>query len=182
MADPPPQHFIPRPAEFDALIQRLMADGINNVAITAALRGAGGYGKTTLAKAICHDERIQQAFDDGVLWITLGEKVENPIQHINDLILILSGKKFDSATLDGAITKLRELLEARDILMVIDDVWHRSDLKPFLEGGSRCARLITTRNDDVLPPQVLKIKVEAMQTNEARQLLGAGLPDGQDAD
>ena len=43
------------------------------VAITAALKGAGGYGKTTLAQALCHDQRIRDVFDDGILWVTLGE-------------------------------------------------------------------------------------------------------------
>jgi hypothetical protein len=38
------------------------------VAITAALRGAGGYGKTALAKALAHDPDIQDAYFDGILW------------------------------------------------------------------------------------------------------------------
>jgi len=37
------------------------------VAITAALSGAGGYGKTLMATAICHDRRIRSAFKDGIL-------------------------------------------------------------------------------------------------------------------
>jgi hypothetical protein len=50
------------------------------VAISAALRGAGGYGKTTLARALIHDVRVRGAFDDGILWITLGEKPSgNPL-------------------------------------------------------------------------------------------------------
>ena len=44
------------------------------VAITTALHGAGGYGKTTLATALCHDERVIEAFDDGMLWTSLGQK------------------------------------------------------------------------------------------------------------
>jgi len=40
-----------------------------------------------------------------------------------------------------------------------------SDLKPFLQGGKRCARLITTRNSEVLPSDAQKINVDA--TNPA---------------
>ena len=40
---------------------------------TVALRGPGGFGKTTMAAAICHDERVIEAFDDGILWVTLGQ-------------------------------------------------------------------------------------------------------------
>jgi hypothetical protein len=56
MASEPPSDFVHRPKEFDALKRRLLnAKGDSVTAITAALRGAGGYGKTTLAKALPHD-------------------------------------------------------------------------------------------------------------------------------
>ena len=67
------------------------------LAITAALRGAGGYGKTTLAKALCHNLRVQEAFDDGILWVTLGEKAETLIGNIRDCIQALSGERPDFA-------------------------------------------------------------------------------------
>jgi len=35
--------------------------------VSAALRGSGGFGKTTLAAAVCHDERIIDAYADGIL-------------------------------------------------------------------------------------------------------------------
>jgi len=38
------------------------------------LHGPGGFGKTTLAKDLCRDPEIQEAFDDGILWVTLGEQ------------------------------------------------------------------------------------------------------------
>jgi NB-ARC domain len=34
----------------------------------------GGFGKTVLAQALCHDEVVQQAFPDGVIWITIGKE------------------------------------------------------------------------------------------------------------
>lgn len=37
------------------------------LAVTAALSGTGGFGKTTLAAPLCHDEDIIQSFDDGIL-------------------------------------------------------------------------------------------------------------------
>ncbi len=36
-----------------------------------ALTGAGGFGKTTLARQVCHDRRIRAMFPDGILWVTL---------------------------------------------------------------------------------------------------------------
>ena len=34
----------------------------------------GGIGKTVLAQALCHDEVVQQAFPDGIVWITIGKE------------------------------------------------------------------------------------------------------------
>ena len=86
MAPEPPADFVDRPKEFDALKRQLLDSKGDAVAITAALRGAGGYGKTTLAKALAHDADIQDAFFDGVLWAELGEKPENLLSIISDLI------------------------------------------------------------------------------------------------
>jgi len=43
------------------------------VAITA-LQGMGGIGKTVLAQLICNDEVVQQAFPDGIIWVTAGKE------------------------------------------------------------------------------------------------------------
>jgi hypothetical protein len=58
MAQEPPADFVARPVEFGVLKRQLLNRKGDAVAITAALRGAGGYGKTTLAKALAHDADI----------------------------------------------------------------------------------------------------------------------------
>ena len=170
---------MPRPNEFDALIRKLLDEKREEpVAITAALRGAGGYGKTTMAQALCHDERIRQAFDDGILWVTLGEHPGNLVGKVEDLIYMLSHERPGFTGIDAAGARLAELLADRDILLVVDDVWDAMHLKPFLQGGKRCARLITTRNEDVLPANAQSLVVDAMQPDEAVQLLSFGLQTG----
>src|SRR6266568_5615503 len=179
MVEDLPTDFVPRPQEFEALIDRLLDQQREEpVAITAALRGAGGYGKTTMAKAICHDERIQQAFDDGILWVTLGEHPSNLVGKVEDLIYILNQERPGFTGIDAAGARLAELLAERDILLVVDDVWEAIHLKPFLQGGTRCARLITTRNEDVLPANARSQIVDAMHSGEAIQLLSFGLQTG----
>jgi hypothetical protein len=74
MAPEPPADFVQRPTEFNGLKKQLLDGRGDAVAITAALRGAGGYGKTTLAKALAHDAEIGEAYFDGVLLVELGEK------------------------------------------------------------------------------------------------------------
>ncbi len=173
--------FIPRPEEFDQIVALLLDQKREEpVAITAALRGAGGYGKTTLARAICHDERVQNAFDDGILWVTLGENPGDMTTRVEELIHQLSGDRPGFTNLEAAIMRLKELLEDRDLLLVIDDLWNNAHLRPFTQGGPRCARLITTRNLDTLPGGVHKVKVDAMKQNEAVALLGAGFENRAD--
>ncbi|HSE15935.1 MAG TPA: TIR domain-containing protein [Pyrinomonadaceae bacterium] len=176
MVEDLPEGFVERPGEFDQLLKLLIDEHREEpVAITAALRGAGGYGKTTLAKAMCHDEEIQDAFDDGVLWVTLGENPGDLTGKVEDLIYTLGNERPGFTALDAAVNRLKELLADRDILIVIDDVWVRAHLNPFIQGGPRCARLITTRNFDTLPAGAARVRVDAMQQDEATALLAAGL-------
>jgi len=69
-----PEHFVPRSKEFEALVKAVLEIGSGkSVAITTALAGAGGFGKTTLATAFCYDKRVRKHFSDGILWVTLGQ-------------------------------------------------------------------------------------------------------------
>src|SRR5258707_3435837 len=151
MVEDLPADYVPRPQEFRALIDKLL-DQLREepIAITAALRGAGGYGKTTMARAICHDERMQQAFDDGILWVTLGENPGNLVGKVEDLIYLLSHERPGFTGIDAAGARLAELLAERDILLVVGDAWDGLQLKPFLQGGKPCALLVTTRNEAAL--------------------------------
>jgi hypothetical protein len=73
-------------------------------------------------------------------------------------------------------TALARALGDLRILLVIDDVWSRSNLDPFLRGGRYTTRLVTTRFDKELPDTALCQPVDAMQPGEALALLARGLP------
>jgi WD40 repeat protein len=177
MAPEPPPDFVLRPKEFDALKQRLLdAKGDAVTGITAALKGAGGYGKTTLAKALAHDPDIQDAFFDGILWAELGEKPERLLSILTDQIVLLTGERPGLETINAAAGKLGEAIGDRRILLIVDDAWREQDLRPFLQGGPNCVRLVTTRIDRVLPERAIRQPVDAMQVREALDLLSAGLP------
>ncbi len=181
MADRLPFDYVPRVRELAELKSGLLSQSGDPVAVTAALRGAGGYGKTTLARALCHDDDVQDAFHDGILWVTLGEAPGDLASRVEDLIVALTGQPSLLALLESRKSRMAELLADRAVLLVIDDVWNASHLQPFLLGGERCARLITTRNADALPRDVHEVLVHAMQDTEAVAMLRAGLPPGEDA-
>ena len=92
---------------------------------------------------------------------------------------MLTGERPGLETITAAAGKLGEALGDRRILMIVDDAWREQDLRPFLQGGPNCVRLVTTRIDSVLPQKALRQPVDAMQAGEALSLLSAGLPADQ---
>ena len=74
--------------------------------ITAALRGAGSYGKTTLTQGLCHDPDNQDTFRGGILWVTLGDKPANLVAKIEELIYLLCHERPGAISIDAAMTKL----------------------------------------------------------------------------
>ena len=176
MAPDFPEDFVQRPREFEQLISQLVEEKRETpIAITTALQGAGGYGKTTLAVALCHDDRVIGAFDDGILWVTLGQN-PNVLSELTKLYEALTGDQPDFVDEMQAELKLREKLENRNCLLVIDDVWQKARLEPFLQGGKQtCARLITTRRLDLVM-DTRRVQVDEMTLEESVALLAARLP------
>ncbi|HLZ63059.1 MAG TPA: NB-ARC domain-containing protein, partial [Ktedonosporobacter sp.] len=173
-----PKSYVPRPKAFDAIKQVLLKqEGSQTTAITTALRGAGGFGKTTLALALCHDPEIQAAFPDGILWVELGENPRSLREVLNGILHALEPSLSRSVTPEEAGENFRKVLAERECLLVIDDVWQPSALEPLLEGGPHCKRLVTTRNDQVLPEEAERLLVDAMERTEAIALLCQGLSD-----
>ncbi len=175
MAPDLPPNFVERPAEFTALRNHLLEPGPKNpIAIATALHGAGGFGKTTLATALCHDEDVIAAFYDGILWVTLG-RTPNLQAALTMLYDALAGQRAAFADEQAAAVALAEQLQDRTCLLVIDDVWDSAHLKPFFRGGKSCARLITTRNFRIAS-DFQAVKVDEMRATEAASLLSRGLP------
>jgi WD40 repeat protein len=177
MADALPIDFVERPQEFEPIIAALVSSAQETVAITAALKDAGGYGKTTLARAICHDHRVREKFNDGILWVTLGEKIteHDLINKVLDLVVILIDGRPTVVTLEAAKNELKEAVAERALLLVVDDVWQAGHALPFLNLGSKISALITTRDKGVLSEEADLYSVDAMKSNEAIELLQSGL-------
>jgi WD40 repeat protein len=174
-----PDGFIHR-REYDQVIEALCAENPHGsaVGITTALRGAGGFGKTALAQAVCQDKRVQKRYPDGILLTTMGEEVSESgrLSRLRDLIRWWTESDppvFER--IETASAFLRELLANRRVLLVVDDVWSELDLIPFQ--GMSSALLITTREKEILPSGSKKIDVDAMEIPEAVDLLRVGLPE-----
>lgn len=174
MAPPLTPSHVLRPREFAAL-RALLLDALTGdaVSVTATLAGAGGFGKTTLATSLCHDDGIVTAFDDGVLWATLGQS-PNLLGELTRLYASLTGERPGFVSVEDAAQALADKLEHKRCLIVVDDVWELAHLKPFMRGGPLCARLVTTRQAPVAA-EGRRISVDEMTSEEAVSLLAARL-------
>jgi WD40 repeat protein len=176
MAPDQREDFIERPQEFDALLTGLLdASRQNPLAITTALQGSGGFGKTTMAVALCHHDDVLNAFDDGILWATLGESPN--LQHeLTKLYAALTGERPAFVDVDDAAIQLAARLDDKNCLIVIDDAWDPNHVKPFLRGGRQCARLITTRRLPVVTEVgARRIYVNQMSEDQSVRMLTAAL-------
>ncbi len=173
------EDFVARPAEYARLKEAVLSAGSETaVALTTALRGAGGYGKTTLANYLCCDPDVRFEFADGILRVEIGKERNDVTGLIIDLIETLEpqGKRPGFQDVQTAAEYLARLIGEARLLLVIDDVWREAQLRPFLRGGPNCARLVTTRLPQVLPARHTPIVIDAMKDAEALRLIAVNLP------
>ncbi|MFG3323914.1 NB-ARC domain-containing protein [Streptomyces sp. NPDC048171] len=150
------------------------------VAITTSLEGAGGFGKSTLAAVVCASPRVRRHFRDRIFMVTIGRDVRGRAAvaaKVAEVTRFITGDPtaFDDPDLAGS--HLGRLLDQRPrTLLVLDDVWEAEQLAPFLRGGERCVRLVTTRVPAVLPPGSARVRVDQMSPAQARAVLTWQLP------
>ncbi|GAA2801938.1 NB-ARC domain-containing protein [Streptomyces showdoensis] len=150
------------------------------VALTTSLEGAGGFGKTVLARAVAASPRVQRRFRGRVYTVTIGRDVRGRAAIAAKVAEVTRFVTDDSTAFDDpglAGDHLGRLLARRPrTLLLIDDVWDAEQLDPFLRGGPRCVRLVTTRVPGVLPRGTERVPVDRMTPDQARAVLTRELP------
>jgi hypothetical protein len=178
------EDYVNRTGLVDAIVKLLVAPGHGAPSPKHAVRpialcGSAGIGKTTAAVATCGDKRVQHAFPDGVIWLTLGQE-PSVLRLLNEKINTLAGgsQPFASRTqmlatsIAEGTRQLAERVATRRVLIVIDDVWQASHLLPFLVGSSTCRILVTSRDTDVAKAAKAQVvETSVMTPGEARELL-----------
>ena len=174
----PEPWVVDRPAEVDQIVAALRRSA-GTVGITTAVHGAGGFGKTTVAKMVRADRRVLRRFRGRVYWVTLGRDVGKQALAglVNGLIgQVEPGRAATFTDARQAAEQLAAVLAAGPRrLVVLDDVWSEEQLAAFPVGG-RCARLVTTRIPSLAKGASVPVKVDQMSETQARALLSAGLP------
>ncbi|WP_330481489.1 NB-ARC domain-containing protein [Streptomyces sp. NBC_00724] len=186
LREPPPvkrvDDWVVGRAEADEVIAAVCSQAGGAVGITTALEGAGGFGKTTLAQIVCASHQVRQHFAERVYVVAMGRDVRlkaDIAKKVGEATRFITEDvtPFDDPDLAGAhLGRLLDQHSDHRFLLVIDDVWNEEQLSPFLMGGHRCVRLVTTRRPESLPPAAKRIRVDEMSTDQARKVLTWKLP------
>ncbi|KAL7219150.1 hypothetical protein ACSBR2_012262 [Camellia fascicularis] len=109
--------------------------------------GMGGLGKTTLAQMVFNDERVECHFEPKI-WVYVSQDFDVK-RVIEAIIKSVTGKICEASNLDYLQKKLREMLNGKRFLLVLDDVWDEDQdnwdgLKYLLACGSKGASIIVT--------------------------------------
>ncbi|XP_026409818.1 putative disease resistance protein RGA3 [Papaver somniferum] len=130
--------------------------------------GMGGIGKTTLAQMVYKDNLIKSFFDIRV-WVCVSDDF-NIKKILVKIIESVTSKKCDDISNDMVLfSKVREELNNKKYLLVLDDMWNEDaedwdKLKGLLSVGDHGSKvLITTRSNvvasvvrDITSPYILK--------------------------
>lgn len=184
----PEPWVVDRPSEIGQVVAALRArpkeadrlGGRRSVGITTSVHGAGGFGKTTVAKLVGSDRRVLRRFRGGVYWVTLGRDVRSPsalAAKITDLINTVDQARSVTFTdPQQAGQHLASLLASGPRrLLILDDVWYPEQEVVFQAAG-RCRRLITTRIPTLVTGRSVSVKVDQVSDEQARAILTIGLP------
>ncbi|KAE8653386.1 putative disease resistance protein RGA4 [Cucumis sativus] len=122
--------------------------------VVVAIIGMGGLGKTALAQSIYGHMKENKHFEL-TMWVCISEEFDVKVI-VEKIIESLTKKRPEpNLTLDTLQSMLREKIDGKKYLLVMDDVWNDErtkwiNLKKFLMGGAKGSRiLITTRTHQV---------------------------------
>ncbi|XP_058086485.1 putative disease resistance protein RGA3 [Magnolia sinica] len=143
-----------READKEKMVELLLdgSSGEEDVLVTAII-GMGGLGKTTLAQLAYNDERVEKHFEKR-MWVCVSDDFD--VRRVTKAIIQSSSMNgCDLLDLDPLQVRLREILDRKRFLLVLDDVWNENHerwakLRNPLRYGARGSRiLITTRSEKV---------------------------------
>ncbi|XP_073143379.1 putative disease resistance protein RGA4 [Henckelia pumila] len=132
--------------------------------------GVGGLGKTTLARMVFNDTKVDEHFDMKI-WVCVSDDfdLKTLIKAMIESATGKAGTCSDLTSLDALQCRLRELLNQKRFLLVLDDVWNDDQekwgkLKNAVAFGSKGATIVVTTR--------LKKVTDIMGTLPAHHLAG----------
>jgi len=166
-----PKHYVHRKLLLEK-VKTMIYENLDQMEeyVTLILTGAPGFGKTTLAIALCNHPDMKEVFTDGIVWIELGTQAKHPKVILNDLYCRMTGRNFEY--INDAEDKIRNLTKHfRNMLVIIDDVWEADNAKILIKAFPYSKIIITTRVSNLSIPVRQKVDVGSMTIEEAVYLM-----------
>ncbi|GKV41787.1 hypothetical protein SLEP1_g49279 [Rubroshorea leprosula] len=143
-----------RDSDKQAILQRLLEDGASlEQDFVIPIVGMGGIGKTTLARLIYNDEKLEGKFDLKA-WVCVADVFDVP-KITRTILEQVTRRKCDLDDFDSLQKELKGKLSGRKFFLILDDVWNKEygnwdKLKrPFMSGALGSKIIVTTQNKDV---------------------------------
>jgi hypothetical protein len=130
--------------------------------------GMAGAGKSTLAREVVHDPRVENVYADGIIWVKAGREHDPAV--VAAEVLRELGDTEPVSSLHEIPRRLMSSLAGTRTLLVLDDVWNREILRA-LAVPSTVGRLVTTRDRGVLFDDVDPLLLGVAEPLLARRLL-----------
>ncbi|GLT40891.1 hypothetical protein SLA2020_149920 [Shorea laevis] len=143
-----------RDSDKQAILQRLLKDGGNlKQDFVIPIVGMGGLGKTTLARLIYNDKRLESRFDFKA-WVCVSDEFD--VAQITRTILEQITRQKSVLDDFGSLQEeLKGKLSGCKFFLVLDDVWNEEYSKwdvlkrPFMSVAPESKIIITTQNKDI---------------------------------
>ncbi|KAK9016430.1 hypothetical protein V6N11_078930 [Hibiscus sabdariffa] len=109
--------------------------------------GIGGLGKTALAQFVYNDEMIKDHFELR-MWVCVSDVFDVKVI-VGNIIKSVTNKSPQNLEMDQLQKKLRDKIDGKKYLLVLDDIWNEEreqwfSLKKLLMGGTKGSRIIVT--------------------------------------
>ncbi|KAJ3675156.1 hypothetical protein LUZ60_004198 [Juncus effusus] len=115
--------------------------------------GIGGVGKTTLAQMVFNNKMVESHFEL-LIWVCVSENFDVP-RLTEEIHFCATKQKWDGNNLNSLQGTLKEALESKRFLLVLDDIWNENKtywnnlIIPMKEGCEGSRVIITTRSHKV---------------------------------
>ncbi|CDP15456.1 unnamed protein product [Coffea canephora] len=118
--------FVGRDGDVSAIVIELTAPNNNETISVLPIVGMGGIGKTTLARKVFNDPKIEKHFEKR-MWVCVPDDF-NANRLFGLMLESLKAPTLEVAGRDSRearVNKLKELLDGKKYLLVLDDVWNK---------------------------------------------------------
>ncbi|KAK8511433.1 hypothetical protein V6N13_024070 [Hibiscus sabdariffa] len=144
-----------READVRRVVDLLIGSATHQSLSIASIVGMGGLGKTTLAKSVCNNDKVQNHFKT-IIWVCVAENFEAR-KILVEMLESLTKKPCEIKNEDVVLREIQKELKEKSFLLVLDDVWDEDiknweDLKGSLQGINESKQnwiLVTSRSENV---------------------------------